>query len=288
MTQVEGWKTRVADALGSDVQRTSEMGGGCVGEVYACALADGREVVAKVDASDVGTLGVEAWMLRYLAKKSALPVPKVYVGENDLLVMERIEGSTGAGGDSAQRHAAELLAALHNVTRDRFGLEKDTLIGGLHQPNGWMDSWIDFFRERRLLAMAKQAQDAGRLPTRAHDRVEACARRLGDLIDEPPAPALVHGDIWSGNVLSAGERITGFIDPAIYYAHPEVELAFITLFATFGRPFFERYDELAGVAPGFFKSRRDVYNLYPLLVHVRLFGGGYVGQLEQTLTRIGF
>src|SRR5690606_31505376 len=101
-------------------------------------------------------------------------------------------------------------------------------------------------------------------------------------------PALIHGDLWTTNILAQDGRITGFLDPAIYYAHPEIELAFSTLFNTFDAPFFERYRQLRPLEPGFFETRRDIYNLYPLLVHVRLFGGGYVGALERFLRRFGY
>ena len=93
--------------------------------------------------------------------------------------------------------------------------------------------------------------------------------------------------MWSGNVLTKDGRIAGFVDPAIYYADSEIELAFSTLFSTFGDAFFRRYDELRPLRPGFFEERRDLYNLYPLLVHVRLFGGSYVGSVERALARYG-
>ncbi|MFQ5491862.1 MAG: fructosamine kinase family protein, partial [Phycisphaerae bacterium] len=91
-----------------------------------------------------------------------------------------------------------------------------------------------------------------------------------------------------GNVLALGGRITGFVDPALYYGDPEIELAFATLFGTFGRPFFDRYQEIRPLRPGFFDLRRDILNLYPLLVHVRLFGGGYVASVERILARLGY
>ena len=94
--------------------------------------------------------------------------------------------------------------------------------------------------------------------------------------------------MWTSNILATGDRVTGFIDPAIYYANPEIELAFTTLFGTFGDWFFERYREINPIQPGFFHGRRDIYNLYPLLVHVRLFGGSYVNSVESTLRRFGF
>lgn len=280
-------RTRVAAAAGGSVTGAHPLAGGCVGEVYEAQVEGLGAVVVKVDRSGSGALDVEAFMLTVLGERSDLPVPRVLLGEADLLAMTKLPGSTGAGSPAAQRMAADMLADLHTVTDERFGLERDTLIGGLPQPNGRMDSWIDFFRERRLLEMARQASAAGRLPEGMHERLRRVCERLDDLLDEPEAPSLIHGDIWSGNVLSDGDRLTGFIDPAVYYAHPEVELAFITLFGTFGDPFFERYHERRPIREGFFESRRRVYNLYPLLVHVRLFGGGYLGQLESSLRQIG-
>jgi fructosamine-3-kinase len=115
--------------------------------------------------------------------------------------------------------------------------------------------------------------------------VDQLAARLDDILYEPEQPALIHGDMWGGNVLPDNGRIAGFVDPAIYYAHPEIELAFSTLFSTYGKPFFRRYEEIRPLQPDFFEERRDVYNLYPLLVHVRLFGGSYVGQVKRILSR---
>jgi fructosamine-3-kinase len=116
--------------------------------------------------------------------------------------------------------------------------------------------------------------------------IERVAARLPDLVGEPAPPGLVHGDAWTGNVLVRDGRVAAFIDPAIYFADPEIELAFGTLFGTFGEAFFRRYGEIRPLRPGFFEVRRDVYNLYPLLVHVRLFGGGYVGQVAGIVRRV--
>ncbi|MDP6927871.1 MAG: fructosamine kinase family protein, partial [Rhodospirillales bacterium] len=128
---------------------------------------------------------------------------------------------------------------------------------------------------------------SGRMPTSMMSRLERLAGRLSEWIDEPCEPSLIHGDMWGGNVLCADGRITGFIDPAIYFADAEIELAFTTLFGTFGDDFFARYNEHRPLKPGFFETRRDLYNLYPLLVHVRLFGGSYVNSVETTLRRFG-
>ena len=277
--------SRIEAATGHRPERIAPLSGGCVGEVYRVDLADGTRLVAKTGSSGSG-LAIEGYMLRKLAELSDLPVPSVLHADDTLLLMDYIE-TAGGLNDSAQAHAADLLAALHDVRGPAFGFERDTLIGGLHQPNPETPRWLEFFRDHRLLYMGRQALDAGRLPGRHMGRLEILAGRLERWISEPAHPSLLHGDMWTGNVLCNGGRIAGFIDPAVYYGDPEIELAFSTLFGTFGRPFFERYAELRNLESGFFEERRDLYNLYPLLVHVRLFGGSYVGSVDRTLTRFG-
>jgi len=273
-------------SLGQQLLYARPMGGGCIGEVYRAELSDGTFVVAKVDRAGESHLEREAYMLRYLREKSELPVPEVYYSSERLLLMQFVEG----GGDlsGAQGHAAELLAALHGVSVDAYGHEWDTLVGSLSQPNPWTGSWVEFFRDHRLLYLAGVASEANRLPVGLRGRIEKLAGRLGEMLEEPERPALIHGDVWGGNVLAKGDEITAFLDPAIYHADPEVELAFISLFNTFGEPFFRRYRELREIRPGFFEERRHLYNLYPLLVHVYFFGGHYVNSVESTLDRLGF
>ncbi len=276
-------------ALGTRPSALEPLGGGCVGEVYRARTPAGADAVVKVDRSASPRLDVEGAMLTHLAEHSDLPVPGVILSRPDLLVMEFIE-TARAASPRADLHAADCLAALHEVRSPdgRFGFGIDTLIGGLHQPNPWTASWLEFFREHRLRFMAREALDAGRLPRRVMERVEALASRLDRWIDPAGAtPSLLHGDAWGGNVLICGDRVAAFIDPAIYHGDPEIELAFTTLFSTFSPAFYERYAEHRPIAEGFFEQRRDLYNLYPLLVHVRLFGGSYVGSVENTLRRFG-
>ena len=280
----------IEEHLGERLRSARPMGGGCIGEVYRVELADGTTLAAKVDREGASHLDREAYMLRYLREKSELPVPEVHHGSRTLLIMEFIEGSPlGSGPDStrAERHAAELLGALHGITASAYGHERDTLIGSLDQPNPWTESWTEFFREQRLLYLAGVAHAAGRLPTQDLKRIERLAERLDEYLGEPGPPALIHGDVWSANVLARGDRIAAFLDPAIYHADPEIELSFISLFNTFGEAFFERYGEVRGIRDGYFAERRDLYNLFPLLVHVYFFGGGYLGSVKGTLRRFG-
>ncbi|MGI8911718.1 MAG: fructosamine kinase family protein [Rubrobacteraceae bacterium] len=276
----------VEASLGERLLSARPLGGGCIGEVYRAELADGTTLVAKVDRDGESHLEREAYMLRYLGERSDLPVPEVFHGSETLLLMEFVEGSSRFSGE-AEHHAAELLAGLHGIAAEAYGHERDTLIGSLDQPNPWTESWVDFFRDQRLLYMANVAHEAGRLPAEDLRRVERLAERLEEIIEEPNPPALIHGDAWSANVLAKGGRITAFLDPAIYYADPEMELAFISLFNSFGDSFFERYQEIRAIKPGFFETRRDLYNLYPLLVHTYYFDGGYLGSVRSVLDRFG-
>ena len=276
------WKERIEEAMGSSVENVSALSGGCVGEVYLGELRDRRRVVVKVEGGSKPALNIEGEMLLYLAEKSSLVVPRVYLSSGDLLVMEFLEND-GRGGPLAEEEAADALAELHGVGADAYGFGKDTLIGGLPLWNRWEEDWARFFREERLLKMGRSCREAGKLDRKLWEELQEVAAGSEVLIGVPRTPGLIHGDIWSGNVLYHRGRLAGFIDPAIYYADPEVELAFITLFQTFGERFFSRYRERRGLEPGFFEVRRDLYNLFPLLVHVRLFGGSYVERLRSSV-----
>lgn len=275
----------VSEALGERLLSARPLGGGCVGEVYRAELADGSVVVAKLDRSQNSYLEREAFMLRYLREQTELPVPEVFHATEELLVMEFLPG--GSVTAAAEPHAAELLAGLHKLSGEGFGFEQDTVIGGLDQPNPLSEKWVAFFRDHRLLHMANVACGAGRLPDQTLRRIEKLAERLDCWLIEPEQPLLIHGNVWGGNVLAEGKRVTGFLDPAIYRADPEVELACITLFNTFGNNFFRRYAEIRDIRDGILEERRHLYNLYPLLVHVRLFGGGYLSSVEEKLKLFG-
>lgn len=276
----------IIEATGKKIRSVRPLSGGSIAEVKLVELEDRTPVVAKLGRPG-SSLALEGWMLGFLARESRLPVPAVLFASDDLLLLEYIE-SGDALDARAEHHAAELLGALHGLSAPAFGLERHTVIGGLHQPNDRAQSWIAFFREQRLLYMARAARDEGKIAAALLLRLENLAARLDDFLQEPESPSLIHGDMWGGNVLCRQGRIAGFVDPAIYYADPEIELAFSTLFSTFGDAFFSRYRSLREIRPGFFETRCAIYNLYPLLVHVRLFGGHYVGAVERTLARFGF
>ena len=280
---------RLESILGSRVVEASPLpvGFGLAGRKVR--LADGRTLAVKMrQAAGSADLELEAYMLGELARLAELPVPHVHFAAPDLLVMEFIETDGGAITAGVERHAAELLAALHATPRPTFGYERDTVIGPLPQPNPEAAGWVPFFRDHRLLFMARKAHREGSVPAALLARLERLAGRLEDYLVEPAHPSLLHGDLWTGNVLVRGNRIAGFIDPAIYCGHSEIELAFTTMFGTFGAAFFEAYESLAPLEPGFHEVRCALYNLYPTLVHVRLFGSSYLAGIERTLVKLGF
>jgi len=263
------------------------LSGGMIGQVYRVKLPDNEVIVAKYAPNADATLDIEGYMLNYLKKHSNIPVPEVIHSSKQLLLMTFIEGNSNLS-TSVQEHAAELLADLHSIRAESFGLERDTLIGGLHQPTPNSDSWVTFFRDHRLLFMGQHAVKEGRLTSSIYTRLENFCADLGNWINEPKHPALIHGDMWTTNILAKDGQVTGFVDPAIYYGHPEIELAFSTLFGTFNQAFFDCYHEINPIEPDFMEVRRDIYNLYPLLVHVRLFGGGYSNSVSGILRRFGY
>jgi fructosamine-3-kinase len=272
---------RLAELLGARVIGISPLGGGSIATVRRCDLADGRAVVAKTGSAG---LVCEARMLRYLKDHTALPVPEVIHAEDDLLILEYCDNDARLG-DKGESDAARHVAALHAHLGPGYGFAWETRIGPLPQSNAWGDDWPTFFAGQRLFPMARACRDAGGIDGAALRRVEALIPRLHGLLPARPPPSLLHGDLWGGNILSLKGRVTGFIDPALYFGDAEMDLAFITLFASVGAAFFNAYQSLHPIEPGFFEERRDLYNLWPLLVHARLFGGGYGAQAATILAR---
>jgi len=273
---VESWgDAAVAEAV--------ELDGGEVGTVYRVEFVDGRRVVVKTAETE---LPIEAEMLRHLDEVGGLAVPEVLHVQPDLLVLEHIQGRSEIT-PAVERDMADRLAALHSTGAETFGFPVDTLTGRFRQPNPRTADWVTFFGEQRLGHAATCAREEGVLPADCAERVAAVVDDLPTLLDHDPEPALIHGDVWRENVLTDGESVRTFLDPACYYADPEVELAYVDWTDTGGDVFFERYRELADVADGF-DQRAAVYRLYPLLTHVRHFGSEYVEPLRSCLTELGY
>lgn len=250
-------------------------------QIYRLSFDDGAVRVAKVAERGLDT---EVWMLNYLREKSGLPVPEVFYGNEHVILMQFVY-SEATIDYRTEGGAARQLAALHNVTADAYGMERDTLVGALTQPGGWEKDWVKFFSENRLIYMARKALAENKIDNRMMNQVEKLAGKLPGILKDPQAPSLVHGDVWSGNVVVGHGEIAAYLDPAIYYADAEVELAFVRLFNTFSDSFFAKYSEIRPIRPGFHEERADIYNLYPLLVHTRLFGASYARKAQKILDK---
>ena len=277
-TAVESW-------AGCAVAAATTLDGGEVGVVHRATLADGRRVVVKTAETDLTT---EARMLRYLAEESGLAVPEVFHATPEVLVLEFVPGD-GELTPAVERNLADRLAGLHGTSAEVFGFPFDTPTGRFRQPNLWTEDWVTFFGEYRLAHAAESAADEEVLPATTAERVAAVVDDLPELLDHDPEPALIHGDVWRENlrVDGDGDGVRAFLDPACYYADPEVELAYVEWTNTGGEAFFERYREVIGLAEGF-HERATVYRLSPLLTHVRHFGDEYLDPLRETLSGLGY
>jgi len=259
--------THTAALLGGSPLRAEPLAGGLMGPVLLVTLADGRRAVVKGGASPPR----EAAMLRAIAA-AGVPTPAVLAVDERARVLEerRADGAL----DAAWADLGEVLATLHGAAAagDRYGWVEDDAFGPLPIPNAWSHDWPAFWAERRLLAHVE------RLPPDVARRVEALASDLPARLPARPRASLVHGDLWSGNVLASGGAVSALIDPAAYVGHGEVDLAMLTMFASPGPAFFAAY----GAAPDW-RERRPIYQLWPALVHLQLFGAGYRGMVARLL-----
>ena len=270
------------DALGQGPLSRTPLLGGCVAEVYRLGMREAEDLVAKW--SPAGGLAVEGFMLGYLAEKSDLPVPAVHFCSEQLLIMAFVPNGGGLT-PAGEKEAAEQLVALHSLSAESFGFERDTVIGMLPQPNPWQEEWPGFYRDQRLRVMGRIALDSGRIMPELFDKLERLCGKLDRYLDHNPKVSLTHGDIWGGNVLCRDGRVTAYIDPALYFADREVELAYLDFLQPFGPAFWQHYRDLWPLDPGYSEVRRDLYQLFPLLVHCQICGGGYPRQTEAIVDR---
>lgn len=259
-----------AALLGVALAEARPMAGGDLSHCVGLRLQDGREAVAKTGPAPEA----EARMLAALVA-AGVPAPAVLAADGTVLVLERLPDA--GGGSGAQADLGQVVARLHAATGERYGWQEDYAFGPVAIENGWSDDWPAFWAERRLLC------HAGHLPTALVRRIERLAADLPNRLPRRPRPSLLHGDLWGGNVLVAGDRVAGLIDPACYHGHAEVDLAMLGLFGRPGPAFREAYGPPEpGVA-----ERRPIYVLWPALVHLRLFGAGYRGMVEGFLEAAG-
>jgi fructosamine-3-kinase len=281
----------LAERLGVKLATIAPVSGGCIHRAWCLGLAAGERLFAKTNqASALAMFEAEAAGLRALARwaRPPLQVPEPLAvgqaGSLAVLVLPWLELAGGGGRSADWRGLGAGLAELHRRSSGGesrgFGFEADNFIGSAPQANAWHRDWPQFFADCRLVPQLRRAAAAGR-------SLRGAERLLGDL----PAwlgghacePVLVHGDLWSGNAgLLAPGRGAALFDPASHWADREVDLAMARLFGGFPPAFFAGYAEVWPLQPGA-EARVALYNLYHLLNHANLFGGGYWGQAQASL-----
>ncbi|MDJ0740824.1 MAG: fructosamine kinase family protein [Gammaproteobacteria bacterium] len=269
-----------------DPDTRNGLGGGCINAAFR--LADGtRAWFVKTNRADrLAMFEAEAAGLNALADSATIGVPRALCtgrsGDTAFIVMRHLE--LGRGSAQGWRDAGRQLAALHQCHAERFGWERRNTIGATAQHNDWNADWCDFWRTRRLGFQLDEAARNG-YRGRLQQLGEKLLTRFDTLIDHAPRPSLLHGDLWSGNLAFDADGDPVIYDPATYYGDREAELAMTELFGGFSADFYAAYREASPIDPGY-RVRKTLYNLYHVLNHLNLFGGGYGGQAEHMMAQL--
>ena len=268
------------------LRATTPVGGGSINEAYRLEGTDGARYFLKLnDAQHLPMFVAEEEGLNAIAATNTIRVPQPIVhGSADgqsYLVLEHLELSSH--GDA--KLLGEQLAALHRCISSQFGFAQDNFIGTTKQPNGWKDSWIDFWREQRLVFQLRLAAQNGH-----SGQLQNLGEKLLDVLPAffegyTPQPSLLHGDLWSGNHAFLADGTPTIFDPATYYGDRECDLAMTELFGGYPADFYAAYRAAYPLDAGY-ATRRNLYNLYHILNHANLFGGGYARQAEQMMQRL--
>lgn len=288
-------RAALAAALGAQVRSATPLAGGDINEAYRVELSDGRRLFLKTHPSPPrGMYATEAAGLRWLAEPAGggastserLAVPEVLaVSDGDdgpsFLALELMEPGRPLG-DFDER-LGRGLAELHRRGAPSFGFSEDNFIGVLPQSNRPWETWVDFYRHERLAAQLALPRARSLLPSGLRQRFERLLADLERWAGPPEPPARLHGDLWGGNLHRTASGHPALIDPAVYGGHREMDLAMMRLFGGFSARVFAAYEEAFPLSPGA-RERVALWQLYPLLVHVNLFGGGYVSQVADRLS----
>lgn len=281
MSLWESIGTDIAAATGKQAVliRQGSVGGGCINQAMRVQYGDETYFVKLNNASQVDMFAAEARGLQELLGSHTLRVPEPVCwgedGQSAWLVMENLE----LGGRGAPAALGEGLARMHRVTQESFGWVQDNTIGSTPQINTWTDDWIEFWREQRLrfqLELAARHGHDGQLLSRGEQLLEVFPQLFDGY---SPEASLLHGDLWSGNYACTRVGEPVIFDPAVYYGDREADLAMTELFGGFGGAFYSAYENDYPLDPGY-AVRKTLYNLYHILNHLNLFGGGYHSQAQ--------
>jgi fructosamine-3-kinase len=275
----------------TSIQQTRSLGGGCINNTLRLDTAR-QSYLLKWHPDPLPDMFIaEAHGLELLARANAVRVPTVLHATNAsgeqpaYILLEWLEGSGSTTDAAAQATLGQQLAALHRSSADAYGLDADNYIGTTPQHNGWDADWISFFRERRLRPQIELAARNGYLPAHRRRALEQVLERLPDWLGGVARqPALLHGDLWGGNIIPGPDGKLALIDPAAHYGDREAEIAYTQLFGGFSPHFYSAYQDAWPFEAGY-DERRDLYNLYHLLNHLNIFGTSYASSVERIAQR---
>jgi fructosamine-3-kinase len=261
------------------------IGGGSINDTYELAVKGHGKFFLKVNSATKypKLFEKEKRGLEFLSNRKVVHVPPVILHDEidnyQLLVLGWIE--RGLRTDKFWKKFGEQLAALHHITCPYFGFEEDNYMGALPQQNDHYDNWPDFFVHRRLQPQVEVARVKHLLQAKHLNAFEKLSQELKNIFNHEK-PSLLHGDLWSGNFMCDQDSEPVLIDPAVYFGHRSMDLGMTTLFGGFDKSFYETYSYHFPF-PDNYSEQWDICNLYPLLIHLNLFGVGYLGQIERIL-----
>ena len=263
----------------------NSIGGGSINNTYKITSLSSSYFV-KANTIDVFKNGFkeEIQGLEFLSSEDTLVPEIVSEGRHEqliYLVLDWVEA--GSQTSSFWRNFAFQLVALHQQKGDQFGLEYTNFMGKLPQKNTFSNNFSDFFMENRLIPQIELAFDSDLLHIKHVYQFETLYKQLPTIFPIEK-PCKIHGDLWSGNFICNTQEEAVFIDPAVYYGHREVDLAMSLLFGGFSQEFYASYQEIYKLEKNF-QNRKDIYNLYPLLIHLNLFGASYLKSIETIISK---
>jgi fructosamine-3-kinase len=270
--------------LKEELQSHTRYSGGCVNQVYRCKTNIGIHVVKLNDSDQVPLMFSKEIRGLNLLGESPFRTPQVRgTGEFEnwsYLIIECIEN---AGSDLDPILFGKNLAKMHQMTADSFGLDHDNFIGSMEQINKKHINWSDFYTSQRLEPLVRKAYDKGHLNNNELQLFEVFYRKLKDLVPQEE-PALLHGDLWQGNLIHDESSNPVLIDPAVYYGHREMDLSMLELFGNVSESTMDAYQQVFPLEKHW-EERKDVHQLYPVLVHLLLFGESYLQSIQYTLKK---
>lgn len=270
-----------ANNLG-EIVRTEALGGGCIHQSQIIHTSSGKSFFLKQNQSlPPDMFRKEAQGLDVLRIPKGPILPEVFLVGDEFLLLEDLQPVPRC--KDFWRIYGRQMAAVHLVINDKFGFETDNYIGSNPQRNSWNEDGFVFFRERRITPQLKMAEGRSLLKPEDVGKVEKLLDQLPDFLPSQP-PSLLHGDLWSGNLITDSNGRPALIDPAVYYGWGEADLAMTDLFGTYPDEFYQTYQELRPLDQGY-RSRFPLYNLYHLLNHLNLFGRSYLPQVRSILAR---